>query len=142
MQVLLDHCQLIFKVFFVFFVFFLFTYLLGSVTIPLGIAPTARGSILSNEYDLIIEIVKSKTLRGTLEMPITVYRDVENALTSPSFSPHLRGLKYSHIVDAALNSTSVGEEEDEDDDSGKTPVRKKIEVNKDDLEDMQQLQLT
>lgn len=55
----------------------------------------------------------------------------------------LTGLKYSHIVDAALNATSVGEEEEEeDDDSGKTPVRKKIEVNKDDLEDMQQLQLT
>ena len=104
----------------------------GSVSIPLGIAPTCRGSLLSNEYDLVVELLVSGRECGIIEIPITVWRDAEGNVISPSFSPNLRGISINMESIHGLDGT--GEDEEEEDKS----ERKKKIAN---IEEMQSLAL-
>jgi hypothetical protein len=70
----------------------------GSLTIPLGIAPTVRGSNLTNEFDLVIEIIKNRYKQGIVEVPITTYSDVEGAVNVFGPSPHIKPYRFNSDV--------------------------------------------
>lgn len=75
----------------------------SQIAIPLGMAPTVRGSLVTNEYDLIVEVLNLKNkVIGTLDVPITVWRDVEGNLSQPAFSPTLRSTKAAKMLIAQM----------------------------------------
>ena len=83
----------------------------SNISIPLGIAPTTRGSILSNEYDLVVELIISGRECGMIEIPITIWRDVEGNFLSPSFSQTLRTIKVN--MESTHNGDGCAEDEEE-----------------------------
>ena len=84
----------------------------GSLTIPLGIAPTVRGSLLTNEFDFVVEVLKGARSRGQVEVPITLYRDLENT-TSNFASPTMRPTPYK--VNSAVHHGDGTEGSEADD---------------------------
>lgn len=78
----------------------------GTIGIPLGIEPTCRGSLMTNEYDLVVELLIEGRPHGEAEIPIIVYRDVEGIVMCPTFSPNLRGIAETDLEDKS-QSTSM-----------------------------------
>lgn len=75
----------------------------SQIAIPLGMAPTVRGSLVTNEYDLVVEVLSlGNRVIGALDVPITVWRDVEGNLGQPAFSPTLRSTKAAELNLPAL----------------------------------------
>lgn len=84
----------------------------GSITVPLGIPPTSRGSILSNEYDLVVQVIVKGRECGTIDVPITVWRDAEGSFLSPAFSPSLAGVQIQ--MESAHGGDGVDDEDEEE----------------------------
>ena len=107
----------------------------SNISIPLGIAPTARGSILSNEYDLVVELLISGRQCGVVEIPITVWRDAEGNFLLPSFSPNLQAVKlnvdHTHVGDGTAHGVEDSPYEKDEEQHGGARA----------LENMQQLAL-
>jgi hypothetical protein len=87
----------------------------GSVCVPLGIAPTVRSILLSNDYDLVVKVYIGRGEVGSIQVPITVFRDVEGNFLSPAFSPQklFAGSHRASSVDVH-NGIVVGDGEEEE----------------------------
>jgi len=90
----------------------------GSVTVPLGLAPTVRGILVSNDYDLVVKVYSANRECGSILVPITVFRDLEGTHFSPTLQA-ARSWTGSHHPDAGeadfmVHGAAVGFDEDEE----------------------------